>query len=355
MYAACSARRLSRRPSPTRRTRSNFPNDWVATGLGYRLFWGLEPRSRQETLVLVQLVTVHSPDRDVAADSVALRGRRPPAQDPVLLHADARPARVRRGRVRGARDRGRSDAPARRRLRLRDVRDHVGNGGRRSGGPRAAKLVPGDVFGEIAVLSGGRRTASVVATRPMQLVTVLNRDMWRLEQDVPDVAAASARRSRNDSTRRRRVLAASSRAASTAISQSHRESLSASYVRPGSRAAASARAPLPRGPAGIPSTVASAPSRPSELEHVAFRSGAARDSDRAGPDGPQLGATAGDRTERRRSRFRARPRATSGRIARRRLDDEAPVGERDELRLLARLPGASTLRLRPTRAGVACP
>ena len=51
-------------------------------------------------------------------------------------------------------------------------------------------LGPGDVFGEIAVFSGGRRSASVVATSPMQLVTVLNRDMWRLERDVPDVAAA---------------------------------------------------------------------------------------------------------------------------------------------------------------------
>ena len=37
-------------------------------------------------------------------------------------------------------------------------------------------LRPGEVFGEIAVLSGGRRTATVVAKTPMQLVTVLNRD-----------------------------------------------------------------------------------------------------------------------------------------------------------------------------------
>ena len=51
-------------------------------------------------------------------------------------------------------------------------------------------LGPGDVFGEVAVLSGGRRTATVVATSQMKLVTVLNRDMWRLEREHPDVAAA---------------------------------------------------------------------------------------------------------------------------------------------------------------------
>ena len=51
-------------------------------------------------------------------------------------------------------------------------------------------LGPGDVFGEIAVLSGGRRTATVVATSPMQLITVINRDIWRLEQNAPEIVAA---------------------------------------------------------------------------------------------------------------------------------------------------------------------
>lgn len=49
-------------------------------------------------------------------------------------------------------------------------------------------LGPGDVFGEVAVLSGGRRTASVVAVSPMTLVTIFNRDLWQLERDVPEIA-----------------------------------------------------------------------------------------------------------------------------------------------------------------------
>jgi len=51
-------------------------------------------------------------------------------------------------------------------------------------------LGPGDVFGEVAVLSGGRRTATVTATSPMRLVAVMNRDVWRLERDHPDTGAA---------------------------------------------------------------------------------------------------------------------------------------------------------------------
>ena len=52
------------------------------------------------------------------------------------------------------------------------------------------QLGPGDHFGEIAVLSGGRRSATVVATSPLTLVTIFNREIWRLEREAPDVAAS---------------------------------------------------------------------------------------------------------------------------------------------------------------------
>jgi voltage-gated potassium channel len=55
-------------------------------------------------------------------------------------------------------------------------------------GAPVRRLAAGDVFGEIAVLSSGRRTASVIATSPMRLITLFKRDVWALERDSPEAA-----------------------------------------------------------------------------------------------------------------------------------------------------------------------
>jgi len=56
-------------------------------------------------------------------------------------------------------------------------------------------LSRGDLFGEIAVLSSGRRTATVVSSTPMALVSVFKRDVWAIEEK-NDAFAAELRRLR---------------------------------------------------------------------------------------------------------------------------------------------------------------
>ena len=57
-----------------------------------------------------------------------------------------------------------------------------------SGDEHLRSLGPGDVFGEVAVIASGRRTATVTATSPMRLIVLFKRDVWALEREAPDVA-----------------------------------------------------------------------------------------------------------------------------------------------------------------------
>jgi len=55
-------------------------------------------------------------------------------------------------------------------------------------GEKLRSLGPGDVIGEVAVLVAGRRSASVVATTPMRLITFFKRDVWAMEDEAPEAA-----------------------------------------------------------------------------------------------------------------------------------------------------------------------
>ena len=52
-----------------------------------------------------------------------------------------------------------------------------------------ATLGPGDFFGELALLDGGERTASVVAATPMQCIRIFKRAFDRLLAEEPGVSA----------------------------------------------------------------------------------------------------------------------------------------------------------------------
>jgi CRP/FNR family cyclic AMP-dependent transcriptional regulator len=67
-------------------------------------------------------------------------------------------------------------------------------------GQTVAELGPGDFFGEMGVLQGAQRNATVVAKTPMRLLTLSSWDVKRLRKDAPEVleqlgAAIEARRS----------------------------------------------------------------------------------------------------------------------------------------------------------------
>jgi CRP-like cAMP-binding protein len=54
------------------------------------------------------------------------------------------------------------------------------------GGEVIGSLGPGDVFGEMGMLSGGKRTADVIATSTMRLITLSKWDLKRISTEVSD-------------------------------------------------------------------------------------------------------------------------------------------------------------------------
>ena len=52
------------------------------------------------------------------------------------------------------------------------------------GGEIIGSLGPGDVFGEMGMLAGGKRMADVIATSPMRLITLSKWDLRRISSEV---------------------------------------------------------------------------------------------------------------------------------------------------------------------------
>ena len=55
-------------------------------------------------------------------------------------------------------------------------------------GERVATLGPGDFFGEIGLLETERRTASVVATTPMEVIVMFQPEFEQMKKELPTVA-----------------------------------------------------------------------------------------------------------------------------------------------------------------------
>jgi CRP-like cAMP-binding protein len=67
------------------------------------------------------------------------------------------------------------------------------------GGEVIGSLGPGDVFGEMGMLSGGKRTADVVATSSMRLITLSKWDLKRISGELGEqLQALVEQRARRD-------------------------------------------------------------------------------------------------------------------------------------------------------------
>jgi len=70
------------------------------------------------------------------------------------------------------------------------------------GGRRIAALIPGDFFGEIALIDGGPRTASVIATTPITTLSITRKRFGKMLEEDPNITVAMleelARRLRNN-------------------------------------------------------------------------------------------------------------------------------------------------------------
>ncbi len=56
-------------------------------------------------------------------------------------------------------------------------------------GDELATLGPGDFFGEVAILGGGRRSATVTTTSPATLLVMFGTEFRRLQEAQPQIAA----------------------------------------------------------------------------------------------------------------------------------------------------------------------
>jgi CRP/FNR family transcriptional regulator, cyclic AMP receptor protein len=57
-----------------------------------------------------------------------------------------------------------------------------------AGGTEVNRLRPGDFFGEVSLLDGGARTATVITETPMTMLELKRTEFLRMVEDEPDVA-----------------------------------------------------------------------------------------------------------------------------------------------------------------------